>query len=181
MRAAYRNSAFWTQQDGCACQVTETVAAHTHHTGSSLTGSSTERREWTCNPAPNQEAICNWHYWQRDSHFSPVKCHWEYQPHSRAGPMPSTNWPTQNELNDVFVDSLFHSALPWRLATYWSFICLDFHFCDICCCCCCLLAFVFVFLREHEVERVGLFRGVAMGEEKRSNYIVWKKVFSKTM
>lgn len=49
--------------------------------------------------------------WQRWSLFSPMECHYIYQPHCRAGPIPRKSWPTPNKLHGIFVGFLFHFIL----------------------------------------------------------------------
>lgn len=53
-----------------------------------------------------------------------MKCHWAYQPHSRARSMPRHSWPPQKELNAIFVEFLFHVALT--CLSYWPFAGLIF-------------------------------------------------------
>lgn len=60
--------------------------------------------------------------------FASVAC-WEIEPHSRAGPMPRSIWPTQNELHG-FVCALFCFGITfshWDLLLLLVF-CFDFHF-----------------------------------------------------
>jgi hypothetical protein len=39
------------------------------------------------------------------------RVYWLYKPHLRAGPMPSTGWPTKNELSGGFTGLLSHNVL----------------------------------------------------------------------
>ena len=49
---------------------------------------------------------------QMRNYFSLVESHWIYKLHSRAGTMPSTRWPTQNELSGI--EGFFFKC-------YWTF------------------------------------------------------------
>lgn len=49
----------------------------------------------TKKPSPTDSSL------QMRNYFSLVESHWIYKLHSRAGTMPSSRWPTQNELSDI--------------------------------------------------------------------------------
>ena len=72
---------------------------------------------------------------EKGMQFSPLECHWIYQPRSRIGPKPRSCWPTQNELHGF----LFHFVLFQYFLSYW-FVVLIF----------CLLV-----LREKENMKLG--------------------------
>lgn len=44
---------------------------------------------------------------QRENDFSPVGSQWVYKMLYRVGPTPRSKWPTQEELNSIFVELLF--------------------------------------------------------------------------
>lgn len=59
--------------------------------------------------------------------LSPMECHWAYQPYFRAGPMPGSSCPTQDELHGIFVDFWSHFTV---LALFVLLVfCFDIHFC----------------------------------------------------
>lgn len=57
-------------------------------------------------------------HWQRENQFSSMACHWEYHPHNRAGPMPPSCLPIQNELSGIFILDACRCmgihAIAWR-------------------------------------------------------------------
>lgn len=62
--------------------------------------------------------------WQRENQFPSMQCHWVYQPHSRAGLLPSSSWLTQNRLHS--------SSLCVCVLFYWFLFVLIFNFCLVC-------------------------------------------------
>lgn len=75
-------------------------------------------------------------HWQRRNLFSPVASHWVYHWHFRAGPILSSRYPMRNEVNDIFMYSLFQFALSCYfcliglllLLIFIRFTCLFFFF-----------------------------------------------------
>jgi len=51
---------------------------------------------------PNQKDLQWMPLGKVESVLFPMECHWIYQPYSRAGSTPSSNWPTQNGLHPCF-------------------------------------------------------------------------------
>lgn len=76
---------------------------------------------------------------QRGSQFSPLNPHWVYQYwiYYSRNPMSQSSWPTQNELNHIFISF----CLVLAFLSYWSFDCsFSFLFCDFCISCMCMWA-----------------------------------------
>lgn len=77
-------------------------------------------------PSQNKKLFTTDTFWERENQFSPTEWHWLHQPHARAGPMPRSIWPIQN--NSTFLCVCFSwyflsfdvFVLVW---VFYSFIC----------------------------------------------------------
>lgn len=74
---------------------------------------------------------------KRKTHFL-QECHWVYQPHSRASPVPKSSWLAQSELHGffvqfffgVFLSYCFGGRLFWFFRIFFMFLLIScFYFC----------------------------------------------------
>ena len=80
------------------------------------------KSEVDTNPYLNQEAVCNWYLLANKELFSPrEESHWVHKPHLRTGPLPSSRWPTQNELHSIL--GVFYIIMLWAFFTF-SVLCV---------------------------------------------------------
>lgn len=118
--------------------------------GLSQRGPSSERRKWTWSPIPNLEATANWQPLVNKKLVSSSGVSLGTQTTPKGRPLPSSRWPTQSELNDIFVDFLLPCIWAF-LSSYWPFACLLCLPIFVCTCVClsvcmCVFCFFFVFL-----------------------------------
>lgn len=82
---------------------TETVTAHTRHAQlQTRQNLSTERGKWTQSPGLNQQAVCNWCYWEISSLQRSVTGYI-----ALGTLLPRCHWLTQDRLHSFCVLSVF--------------------------------------------------------------------------
>lgn len=62
--------------------------------------------------------------WKGENLFSTAEYHWVYQLHSRAGPMTSSRWSTQNEPGDFWEMFLSQNVLCGHVFNLTEVLCM---------------------------------------------------------
>lgn len=87
---------------------------------------STEKETWTQSSIPNREAICSRYLLEKGkkNQFSPMQCHWVYQPQSRAGP----DYPgvvAQHKIDFIIFSCIFFFFLVLLIFLFLQSVCFD--------------------------------------------------------